>query len=191
MAVFVVVVLIVAVFVVVVLVVAVFVVVVLVVAVFVVAIFVMVVLVVIVLWEGQVVTAVIAVEFISVFSVLCKEVDVGGGGFGHRGAEVVDQQRLEIKGGFAAGHGVGSNSNRTVAVQVGEGSLDPRLQTEAVIEEHVSLVQADNVLCGRFVVVDRDIHGAHHLNRNQIAANRRSELFDVIRRGDDGTQRLG
>ena len=68
----------VAVFVMVVLVVAIFVVVVLVVAAFV-----MVVLVVIVLWEGQVVTAVIAVEFISVFSVLCKEVDVGGSGFGH------------------------------------------------------------------------------------------------------------
>ena len=167
-------------------VVAVFVVVVLVVAAFV-----MVVLVVIVLWEGQVVTAVIAVEFISVFSVLCKEVDVGGGGFGHRGAKVVNQQRLEIQGGFTAGHGVGSDSHRTITFQVREGSLDPWLQTEAVIEEHVSLVEADNVLCRWFVVVDRDVHGAHHFNRNQIAANRRSELFDVIRRGDDGTQRLG
>ena len=176
----------VAIFVMVVLVVAVFVMVVLVVAVFV-----MMVLVVIVLWEGQVVTAVIAVEFISVFSVLCKQVDVGGGGFGHRGAKVVNQQRLEIQGGFTAGHGVGSNSHRTITVQVGEGSLDPRLQTEAVIEEHVSLVEADNVRCGWFIVVDRDVHGAHHFNRNQIAANRRSELFDVICRGDDGTQRLG
>ena len=162
-----------------------------VVAVFVVAVFIMVVLVVIVLREGQVVTGVIAVEFISVLSVLCKQVDIGGGGFGHRGAKVLNQQRLEIEGGFAAGHGVGSNSNRTVAVQVGEGSLNPRLQTEAVIEEHIRLVEADNVRCGWFVVVDRDVHGAHHFNRNQIAANRRSELFDVIRRGDDGTQRLG
>ena len=150
-------------------------------AVFVVAVFVVAVFVVIVLWEGQVVTAVIAVEFISVFSVFCKQVDVGGGDSGHRSAEVVDQQRLEIKGGFTAGHGVGANSDRTVAVQVGEGSLDPRLQAEAVIEEHICLVEADDIRCGWFVVVHRDVHGAHHLNRNQITANRRSELFDVVR----------
>ena len=71
------------VFVVTVFVVTVFIMPVFVVAVFVVAVFVMTVFVVIVFWEGQIVAGVIAVEFSSVFSVLGKHVDVGGGGFGH------------------------------------------------------------------------------------------------------------
>ena len=139
------------------------------------------VLVMIVLWEGHVVASVVAVEFLSVFGVLGENVDVSGGWVSQRRAEVIDQHRLEVKGGLSRRHGVCFDGNGAVAVHVGKGALDPWLQTKAVVEEHISLAESNQVRGGWFVVVDGDVHGAHHLNGHQIAANRRSELFDVVR----------
>ena len=164
-----------------VLVVMVLVVAVLIVMVLVVAVLVMLPFVVIVLWEGHVVASVVAVEFVSVFGVLSENVDVSRGWVSQRRAEVLDQHRLVVKGGLSRGHGVCFNGNGAVAVHVGKGAFDPWLQAKAVIKEHISLAESNQVRSGWFVVVDGDVHGAHHLNGHQIAANRRSELFDVVR----------
>ena len=164
----------------------VFIVVVLDVPVFVMAVFVMTVLivmvfVVVVLWEGHVVASVVAVEFLSVFGVLGENVHVRGGRVGQRRAEVLDQHRLEVKGGLSRGHGVCFNGNGAVAVHVGKGAIDPWLQTKTVIEEHISLAESNQIRGGWFVIVDGDVHGAHHLDGYQVAADRGGELLNVVR----------
>ena len=152
-------------------------------AVFVVAIFV-----VIVFWESEVVAAVIAVEFLSVFSVLGKHVDISGGGFGHRTAEFVDQHRFEIKGCFSGRHGVCASRDRTVGVHARKSAFNPRFQSKPVIEEHIGLVETDKVRSRGLVVVNGDVHGAHHLNVDQVATHGRGQLFNVVSRSDNGAQ---
>ena len=118
---------------------------VLVVVVLVMTVLVVVVLVVIIFWECEVVAAVIAVEFLSVFSVLSKHVNVSGCGFGHRTAEFVDQYRFEIEGCFSGRHGVCAGRDRTVGVHVRKSAFNPRFQSKPVIEEHIGLVETDKV----------------------------------------------
>ena len=108
--------------------------------------------------------AVVAVKFGRFARVVSENMNVRRSRSGHRGAEVVDQQRLEIKGGFPTWHGVGLNGYGTVAVHVGERPIDPGLQTESVVKEHISLAESNQVRGGWFVVVDGDVHGTHHFN---------------------------
>ena len=162
-----------------------------VVVVLVMAVFVVVVLVVVIFWESHVVATVIAVEFLSVFSVLGKHMNVSGCGFGHRTAEFVNQYCFEIKGCFSGRHGVCTGRDRTVGVHVRKSAFNPRFQSKPVIEEHIGLIEADEVRSRGLVVVNRDVYGAHHLNTDQIATDGRGQLFNVVSRGDDGAQCLG
>ena len=136
--------------------------------------------------EGEVVAAVIAVKLLGFVGVMCEGVNVGCGRSGHRGAKFVDENGLEVKGVFTAGHGVGGVHCRAVSGQVGKGPIDPGLQAQAVVEEDISTVQADDVRCTWLVVVDRHVRGAHHLDVDEAASDGFSQLRHVVRRGNDG-----
>ena len=136
--------------------------------------------------EGEVVAAVVAVKLLGFVGVMCEGVNVGGGRSGHRSAKFVDENGLEVEGVFTAGHGVGGVRCRTVIGQVGKGSIDPWLQAQAVVEEDISTVQADDVRCTWLVVVDGHVRGAHHLDVDEVATDGFSQLRHVVRRRDDG-----
>ena len=136
--------------------------------------------------EGEVVAAVIAVKLLGFVGVMCEGVNVGCGRSGHRGAKFVDENGLEVKGVFTAGHGVGGVRCWTVIGQVGKGPVDPGLQAQAVVEEDISTVQADDVRCTWLVVVDRHVRGAHHLDVDEAASDGFSQLRHVVRRRNDG-----
>ena len=121
--------------------------------------------------EGHVVRCVVAVEFISILGMFSKDVDIGCTWAVERGAKLADQHRFVVKGGLAGGHAVGAGDHWAVSWQVGNGSIDPWLEVKSVVEEHVSVAQANQILARRFVIVNRDVHGAHHFDGDQVATD--------------------
>ncbi len=59
-------------------------------------------------------------------------------------------------------------------------AVNPWLQAKAVVQEHISIAQTSEVLDGWFVIVNGDVHGAHHLDFDQTAGDGGSELLNVI-----------
>ena len=136
--------------------------------VFVVSILVMVVFVMVVFREGHVVRCIVAVEFLSIIGVFRKDVDVGRARAVERSAEFADQHRFVVKGGLAAGHGVGARNERTFGH--GDG-INPSIQSESVVKEHISLGQTNQLFGCWLVVVNGDVHGVDHFNFNQVPGN--------------------
>ena len=69
--------------------------------------------------------------------------------------------------------------------------LDPRLQTEAVIQEHIGSLETNDVLCSGFVVVYRDVGRADHLDVHEVSPNRRNEFCNVVGRDHHGSVSVG
>ena len=88
--------------------------------------------------EGKIDGFVIGVDLNIKFVVVIGEnVNVRGGGFCEEAAQVVHQQGLVIESRLSFGHRMNLDRCGSVRAQGVEGCLHPRLQTEAVIEEHV------------------------------------------------------
>ena len=136
--------------------------------------------------EGHVVAAIVAVKFCRFAGVVRKDVNVRRSSPRHRGAEFVDEDGLEVEGGLVARHGVRGVGCWTVCGQISKSAVNPRLQTETVVQEDISCVQADEVRCAGFVVVDRDVGGAHHFNIDEASADGFGQLRHVVRRRNDG-----
>ena len=58
---------------------------------------------------------------------------------------------------FTGWHLVCFNRDEVACSQSVEGCIDPSFQSESVVEEHLSVLEADNVRRGRFVVVNWNV----------------------------------
>ena len=72
-------------------------------------------------------------------------------------------------------------NDKIVIFHISKCTVNPRLQTEAVVQEDVSFVQANDVRWARFVVVNRNVCCAHHFNINKASAYGLGQLRNVIR----------
>ena len=86
---------------------------------------------------------------------------------------------------------MGGGSSWCVVPHRVERGLNPRLQTEPVVKEDIGALQADDVLCRGFVVVNRHVGGADHFNVHEVPANRRNEFGDVVGRDHHGAVGIG
>ena len=145
----------------------------------------------IVLRHSQVVGTVFSMEFVCFFSVLSEKVDVCGARRGEVAAQVTDQHGFEIKRFFARRHGVGGGRRRSVGSHRVDDVLNPRLQTKAVIQEHVGSLETNDVLCRGFVIVNRDVGRADHFDVDEVTTNRRNEFSDVVGRDHHGAVSVG
>ena len=130
--------------------------------------------------HGEVVGASLTVEFFAVFGVLSQVVNIRCARPVQIATQFIDKQRLKVECFHASRHGVRCRRKGCICAHGVEGFVDPRLETEPVVEEHIRRLQANQVLSRWLVVVDRNVTCTHHLDVNQISANSGHDLFNVI-----------
>ena len=68
----------------------------------------------------------------------------------------------------------------SVRPHTGQRGVDPWFETETVVKEDVSVLQTNDVLWRRLVVVNGDVVHAHHFNAHQVTAYCGNKFGDVI-----------
>ena len=92
---------------------------------------------VVVVREGHVVGALVAVEFTGVFGMLGKNVYIGRRWLGKETTQLGNHHGFVIQVNFTGWKSMGRGCQRCIAAHGVKGALDPRLKSEAVIEEQV------------------------------------------------------
>ena len=94
--------------------------------------------------------------------------------------QVSHKHAFVVEGVLASWHGVDLDGGRCIRTERRECCLNPRFKSESVVKEDISVLEANNIRCGRFVIVCRDIVQAHVFNCHIVSSNCFDKFSDVV-----------
>ena len=109
-----------------------------------------------------------------------SEFDVFVRAFGECLTQVRNEHAFVIEGVLASWHGVDFDGSRCVIAQRGEGCFDPWLESQSVVEEHISVLEANEIGGRWFIVVRWYVVLAHVFHGDLISSDALDEFSNVV-----------
>ena len=143
----------------------------------------------VIVMEGHVECSVFCVNFyIICVLIFINEFDSLVRPFCKRFTQVRNKHSFVIKGCLSRWHGVYFNGGRCIRTEGRKCCLNPGFKSEPVVEEDISVLKANQIRSGRFVIVYRDIVQAHVFHCDIVSSNSFDKFSDVVCRNHHGPE---
>ena len=100
--------------------------------------------------------------------------------FCKRFTQVRYKHSFVIKGCLSRRHGVYFNRGWCIRTEGRKCCLNPGFKSEPVVEEDISVLKANQIRSGRFVIVYRDVVQAHVFHCDIVSSNSFDKFSDVV-----------